>query len=108
MGAFVGNVCYSTSAQALDAYYSAKAPDYTAGEVSYLAYPFKDGATWKIQRVSIAADGTETMLAAITAPDPGFPSCDPAESFIDGMTIGWMIAAAMIMAYAIRHLWESR
>jgi hypothetical protein len=68
MGAFVGITCYSSSDTALDAYYSSKAPSITAGDVSFLAYPFKDGATWKIQRVSIASDGTETILGATTAP----------------------------------------
>jgi hypothetical protein len=108
MGSLLGSVCYQTSAEALDAYYSGKEPAFTPGAISYLSYFEKVDGDWTIIRESIETDGTVTSLSSAVAPVVTFPACDPAESFLDGMAIGWLIATAMVAAFAIRHLWNSR
>lgn len=108
MGSLVGTICYDSAADALDAYYMAKEPSYTAGSTSYLSYFEKPGADWLIIRKSIAANGNISDLSSVTAPAVTFPACDPAEQFLDGMEIGWAIAASIISVYAIKHLWNSR
>lgn len=108
MGSLVGSFCYQTSAEALDAYYSGKEPSYTAGSTSYLSYFEEVAGVWMIIRKSIASNGNVTDLNSSTAPAVVFPDCDPAANFLDGMTIGWLITAAMVSVYAIKFLWHSK
>jgi len=108
MGSLVGSICYQSTAEATDAYYSAKEPSYTAGSTSYLSYFEKIAGTWTIVRKSIASNGSVTNLTSSTAPTLTFASCTPEEHFLDGMTIGWGIATAMIAAYCIKFLWNSK
>lgn len=108
MGSLVGSFCYQTAAEAVDAYYSGKEPSYTAGSTSYLSYFEKVAGVWTIVRKSIASNGAVTNLTSSTAPALVFPDCDPSTNFLDGMTIGWMIAAAMVSAYAVKFLWHSK
>lgn len=108
MGSLVGSYCYQSSAEALDGYYSAKEPSFTAGSTSYLSYFEKVAGVWTIVRKSIASNGNVTSLTSSTAPAVEFPACDPAGNFLDGMTIGWAIAAAMVSVYAIKFLWQAK
>jgi hypothetical protein len=62
----------------------------------------KVGSLWKIQRYSINSSGTITTLTASNAPVITFPSCDPTVNFMDGITVGWGIAAAIVVAFAFR------
>jgi len=102
MGSLLGSICYATSTEATDAYYSGKDPSYTAGTISYLSYFEKPSGTWEIVRKSIDSNGTITGLTSVTAPSLTFPTCDQSTSFIDGVTIGWGILAAMVAAYAFK------
>ena len=108
MGSLVGSYCYASSAEALDGYYSASEPVHTAGSTSYLSYYEKISGVWSILRQSIETDGTVTNLTTVVAPIPTFPTCDPASNFLDGMTLGWGIASAMIAAYAVKWLWQAK
>lgn len=102
MGALLNGKCFSTSSEAVDAYFSSAPPSYTAGGTSYLAEYVKSGAIWQIRRYQIASNGTTTTLNTVTAPLPTFPLCDPTESFFDGVDVGWGVAAAIIVAASIR------
>lgn len=108
MGSLVGTICYQSADLALDAYYAARGPSYTSGETSYLSYFEKAGSDWMIVRKSIASDGELTTLSSVVAPVVTFPDCNPSEQFLDGMTLGWSIAAAMVAAYAIKFLWNAK
>lgn len=101
-GAIYGQKCYPSNAEALDAYYSQIAPAQTAGTTTYiLEYVKSVGGVWQQKSYSVSSTGVWTTRSTTNAPVITFPVCDPSQSFMDGITIGWGIAAAMVMASAI-------
>jgi hypothetical protein len=108
MGALHGATCYQDNTAAADAYFSAAAPALTSGSTSYLSYFENSGGTWLLIRKSIAENGNISNLSNVAAPIPSFPECNPAEQYLDGITLGWGIAAATIAAYAIKFLWLAK
>ena len=104
MGAQFSNRCYSTNAEAVDAFFLSQGPSYTAGGTSYQSWFEKVSGIWQIKRQSIASNGTITTLTSSNATQPTFPACSEAQPFLDGMTIGWGVAAAMCAAFSIRFL----
>lgn len=101
-GALVRDQCLPSQAEALDAFYSATVPAYTAGTTSYMGEFVKVAGVWKIQRYSISSTGTVTTLTASNAPVITFPACDPTINFMDGVAIGWGIAAAIVVAFTFK------
>lgn len=101
MGSLFDGKCYTTASQAADAFFLSKEPSYTAGATSYLSYFEKPADTWLIVRKSIASNGTITNLTSSTAPVPTFPACDPLETFVDGQTVGWMIAGVLVLVWGL-------
>lgn len=101
MGAAYKNHCYSTQAQALDAYYSAAPVFLTAGDTDYLSQISKIEGNWYVVRYTINS-GVTSAPSASFAPSPIFPDCEPLEAYLDGVTIGWGLAAAMIGAAMFR------
>lgn len=104
MGALFDNRCYPDNSSAADAYFLSVGPHFTAGSTSYLQEYLKVGGVWKIQRYSVASNGTVTTLTQSNAPTPAFPACDPTESFFDGMTLGWGVAGAIVAAWVIKNM----
>lgn len=104
MGSLVNSKCFASNALAADDFFSAKDPSYSAGATSYLSWFEKTGSTWQIKRQSIDSSGVVTNLATSTATVPTFPSCDESEQFNDGVTIGWGVAAAIFVAWAIKYM----
>lgn len=103
-GALYEGQCYASNAAAADAYFTGALPAFTSGSTSYLSEYARVGGVWKINRFSIAANGTVTTLTQSSAPVPTFPTCDTVEKFVDGQTVGWGIALAMVCAWCIRNL----
>ena len=99
-GAIFSGRCYMSPAEAVDAYYSQTAPAFTSGEPSYLLEVLNDAGHWMIYRWSIS-NGVRTLDYTTAAPVPSFPSCDPSEKFLDGQTLGWGIASAMVAVAAL-------
>jgi len=99
MGALLGNQCFETNAQAVDAFFSSKDPSYTSGSTSYLSWFEKVGGVWQVKRQSISSTGTVTNLTSSDATIPTFPVCDPLASFTDGIALGWLIVGLMVAAY---------
>lgn len=99
MGALLNEKCYPSQADAVDAFFSGKDPSYTSGATSYLSWFEKVGSTWTIKRQSIASDGSITNLTSSNATIPVFPTCDEIANFNDGLTVGWGIASAMVLAW---------
>lgn len=91
--------CFVSNAVAADAFFLAKESSYTAGTTSYLSWFEKSGAVWQIKRQSISSTGVITNLTSSTATVPTFPTCDTTVNFTDGVTVGWGIATAMVMAW---------
>lgn len=101
MGALFQNVCYSTSADAADAFFLAKGVSYTAGATSYQSWFEKNtSGVWQIKRQSISSSGAITNLTTSNATVPTFPTCDPTETFFDGLSVGWGIALVMAIAWS--------
>lgn len=100
-GAVLGDRCFPSQAEALDAYYSQNAPAQTPGTTSYVNEFVKSGSTWQINQYSVSSTGVWTTRSTTNAPVITFPACDPTANFVDGVTIGWGIAAAMVAAAAI-------
>lgn len=99
MGALLKEKCYPSQAEAVDAFFSGKDPSYTAGATSYLSWFEKNGSTWQIKRQSIDSGGAVTNLTTSNATSPVFPTCDEVATFNDGLTVGWGIATAMVLAW---------
>lgn len=105
MGSRFNDKCYSTNADAADAFFLEQGPFFTSGATSYVGWFEKNVSNvWQIKRQSIASNGTITTLTTSNATVPTFPTCTPLDSMNDGLTLGWGIAAAMVAAYAIRFL----
>ena len=95
-GAVLGSVCYQSADAAIDAFYSGSAPSLTSGATSYLTEFVKESGVWLVKNWSINSSGTHTLVYSTAAVVPTFPECDPAESFLDGVSVGWGIAAALV------------
>lgn len=100
-GAVFAEKCFPSQAEALDAYYLQAAPAQTPGSTSYVNQFVKSGTVWQIKQYSVSSTGVWTTRSTTNAPVVTFPACDPVEKFNDGVTIGWGIASAMILAYGI-------
>lgn len=99
MGALLGDKCFETNAQAVDAFYSSKEPSYTAGATSYQQWYEKVNGVWVVKRQSIASGGAVTNLANANAPVPVFPVCDERGTFTDGIALGWLLVGVMVLAW---------
>lgn len=106
LGYSVGGVCFSTSAEAVDAYYSNIPPSILqTATTAYKLHYLYSGGSWLLQKQTISSTGALTTNYTIAVPTNVYGSCalsnDPATNFFDGMTLGWGVAAAMIFAWAI-------
>ena len=100
-GTLFREVCYSSAAGAEDAYFTAQPIGNTAGSTSYMNIFQEVGGVWKLTGYSINSSGVWTQRFSTNASVPQLPACDPAQSFLDGMEIGWGVVAAMAAAVAI-------
>lgn len=91
--------CYSVSTEAVDAFFTAGSPALTSGSTSYLSWFEKISGVWYIRRQSISAGGVVSDLGTSAIEVPSFPTCDVTGQFFDGVTVGWGIATAMVMAW---------
>jgi hypothetical protein len=96
--------CYSSTVDAADAYFTGLPVQIVSGATSYATEFTKSAAVWQSKGYSISSTGVWTTRYTSTAVVPIFPICDTAESFNDGLLLGWGIATAMVLAWAISHL----
>lgn len=105
MGARVNDTCYSTQADALNAYYSAAQPAQVPAATSTLHLFTWSGSAWRLKQYSISSTGVLTVKWDTAAPVLTFPTCtvtdDAATQFSDGMELGWGVAAAMVASWAV-------
>lgn len=95
-GAVLGTRCFASADDAADAYFSGAAPSLVAGSTSYLNQFVKVSGVWNLKQYSIDSGGTSTLVYTAVAAVPAFPSCDESAPFLDGMSIGWAISAALV------------
>jgi hypothetical protein len=108
VGVIINGVCVAES-RATDVYWSSQLPAVLSkGDGSaYHSYYYNSGAGWK-HRVDYYPSGSAGPSTSFTEAFAGtigtnfLPACNESESFIDGMAIGWMIAAAMVAAVSFK------
>ena len=103
-GAIFEGRCLASPGDAIDAFYSNMAPALTSGTTSYLTVADDSSGIWKLNVYSIDGSGNKTLYSTVNAPTPTFAACDPTEQFTDGVTVGWGIAAIIIVAVCIKML----
>lgn len=97
-GAIVAGQCVDASAAA-DLFYSNTAPAISAGAPEYITQLERSGSGWSAVTYS---GGSLVSTSALQS--PAFATCDTSEGFTDGLTLGWMVAVAMVAAYSIHLL----
>lgn len=107
-------VCYQTTLQAQDAYFSQIQPFYnnTAGNATLQQWKYMlVNGVWKIQRNSInTTTGIHTLNVSVDPPLPTFRTCDvpndPSSNFLQGQELGWAVATVMISVAVIRMIYR--
>lgn len=95
-GKIVSGQCLDASA-ALDIYISHSQPVITAGSPSYTSWLYRDGAS-TLAKVTYR-DGV--YFSNETYSGFTLPACDTTTQFLDGVTLGWLVVAAMAAAWGI-------
>lgn len=96
--------CYTTLADATSAHWSAQPVAMVPGTTSYISDVVWSGAAWVIKKYTLSSAGVLTLNSTTNAPALTFETCDTAQKFKDGATIGAGVAAAIIIAFIIRIL----
>lgn len=104
MGSLVFDKCYPSQAAAADAFFSASEPIVTSGATAYLSW-FEPSATgWLLKRQAISENGVTTALPDAYATVPAFPVCDEMSTFNDGLMVGWLVAAMLLVVWGLNHV----
>lgn len=98
------NVCYASLADATAAHWSANPVFITAGSTSYISDIVWSGTAWVIKKYTLSSAGALTLNSTTNAPILSFPTCETGQEFLDGMTVGWGVAAAIVAAWVIKNL----
>lgn len=85
-------------ATAQDVLYSGLPPSVTPGVDVYSAQFYRLSGVWNLLTYK---NGVHTASYPMS---PMFASCDTTAPFFDGLTIGWGVVAAMVVAWAIHVL----
>jgi len=100
--------CHTSLPDATAAYWAGIPGSTQAGSPSYATQVVFDGSQWLIKTFSISSGGY-ALQSSVVAPQPTFPTCDPMESFKDGMEIGGGVGLAILFAFLIRAMgWGTR
>lgn len=105
-GFLFNNICYPTLSAATSAHWSANPVSMTAGTTSYISDMVWSGTAWVINKYTMTTAGVLTLNSTTNAPVLAFEACDTKTDFLDGMTLGWGVAVAMVAAFAIKFLAE--
>ena len=101
MGARVFEKCYPTQEAAVDAFYGTRAPTFSTGELSFQSWHEKIAGQWVMKRQMIDRHGEVVTLPTVQATIPTFLPCDELEAFNDGVTVGWMLAGAILLGWGL-------
>lgn len=104
MGALFKDICYSDNAAALDAMYSSVPVQVTAGATNYATAFEKVGGVWYSRGYEITSGGYWNLRFSSVAKGYNFPECSVTQNYMDGISLGWMLATSMVLAAAIMHL----
>lgn len=100
-GSLADGVCYESVGLATDAYFSGLPVQsvLSASGVLLTTQHVKDVAgDWNLKQVATDAVGVQSVVYQVVVSPSPFPACySPAESFSDGMLIGWAVVAVMVL-----------
>lgn len=105
-GALYNGICYSANSEAQDAFYSSSSPWHMmqSNNQSYMQrFEFVSGV-WRSRFYLYNAQNNMVLATDYVVPAFTFPSCNPSQSFLDGVTIGWGVASAFVAAAVIAHM----
>lgn len=104
IGYYAHGKCWPDQNSATAAHWSAGPGLFiTPGATTYMSNVVNEGG-WFIIRYSISSSGVSTKLGYTALPLQSFPYCDTTTEFMDGMTLGWGVAAAIVAAWAVKNL----
>lgn len=113
-GSLVGGVCFETLSLAADDYFSGLPTNsvLSASGVLLSTSHYKDvSGDWMQKQVSTDVLGVQSVVYQVVVSPPPFPACySPAESFADGVDIGWAIAcvlALILLVSAFRKMMDA-
>lgn len=89
--------CFASHAGASSAYHSVIPVGLTPGATSYILQKDWDGSAWVVKHFSLSS-GVLTLHTTTVLPSVDFPVCDTAEHFMDGLTLGWGVAGAVLLS----------
>ncbi|MES1983229.1 MAG: hypothetical protein V4443_12250 [Pseudomonadota bacterium] len=107
MGGYsVNGICYASTQEAVDAYYSNSHPQIiqTPTAVFKVQYLQTAGA-WQSVQETVSGSGETTAVTVAPAPVNVYGACSlpnsSYENFSDGQTLGWGVASALTATFAI-------
>lgn len=104
MGYLFAGFCYSSIADASDAYYSAQGVAMTAGSPMYLGWYSKEVDGWKSVSQGINSAGVVVFSSSAPVTVPAFAECDQLSALGDGVALGWAVVGAMALAWGIMQM----
>lgn len=98
MGSLYNNHCYENSQDATNAFFTASAPTIGPGNPAYLynVFQWAGDSEWYVRKQNLT---TGTYVDYWASP-PSFPACDPSETFVDGVIVGWGVVGALVIGWA--------
>lgn len=96
--------CFNTLADATAAHWSEQPAFMTAGSTSYITDVVWSGSLWQVKKYTLSSAGALTLNSTTSLPAVTFPTCETAETFNDGMSLGWGVAAAIVAAWVVKNL----
>jgi len=101
--------CFPSINEAVDNYYSSINPSSAQASNGYtmITRYQKESGVWKFNTYQIS---NNVLSGTWSAPTNIYGSCtlenDPTTNFTDGMSLGWGVAGAMILAFAVRRIYR--
>ena len=96
--------CYESLSDANDAFFGASGPSVTAGSTTYLTRYDKVSGVWKAVTEKYSASGSPVAVATVTLSSVQFASCDSSTSILDGVAVGWAVAAVLVLVWGARRV----
>jgi hypothetical protein len=109
-GWFQGGICYALQNEAIDAHFDAIPPQthLTTTEILHLSYVKHPDGHWDYVSQSYSPSGSLTTNYTTPATTIYQAPCeilnDPTSNFLNGMELGWAVAASMVVVYVISRM----
>lgn len=100
-GALYQGTCWPSASAATDVFYSHQPSADTAGSTSYRMAYVSAASVWYRNIYSRSGSGEWLLQHSQQLPDRYFPECNPAQSFLDGVTVGWGVGSVLIAVAAV-------